>query len=208
MGAARVSKHIAHRDNKKNMQETLVCGQVSQLQDLLFLLEEKTRHKLHRRDRRLSLSPLCESSGVPQRLGAGLDPAPFLMWCSHRGAKSTWTSMDSREITSSSPFWKKKWGRLLHRRQAEKPGFILESRKLLPVVWSSPFRKRAHVKYCIKDILIAILTSTCQLKHNPKQCQMPPIPAGISMLFIWCSSMNRLRNFSAMEIKGLSLSLK
>lgn len=107
MGAARVSKHIAHRDNKRNMQETLVCGQVSQLQDLLSLLEAKTRYKLHRRDRRLSLSPLCKRTGVPQRLGAGLDPAPFPMWCSHRGAKSTWISMHSRKITSLFPLWKK-----------------------------------------------------------------------------------------------------
>lgn len=28
----------------------------------------------------------------------------------------------------------KKRGRFLHRRQAEKPGFVLESKKLLPVV--------------------------------------------------------------------------
>lgn len=142
---------------------------------------------------------------------AHLVPAVFPALNLHRGANPTGKSRAAGKSTGYSSLQKRSG--FSDRALAAKWSFVLQARKLFPVVWSSHFRKRALAKYGIKDILIVIITSTCPLKHNSKYQLKPHTPGGNGArtwfdATTWAVSVTSWGQFcmsscSAIEVKGL-----
>lgn len=128
---------------------------------------------------------------------AGLVPGVFPALNLHGGANPTWKSWAAwKSMVYSSQQTR---GRFSDRVLAAKPGFLLQVRKLLPVVWSSHLRKRALAKYGIKDILIVVITSTCPLKYNSKYRLKPHTPGGNGVRF-WFGTMTWALSVTSWEL--------